>query len=239
MSSLCCDRRASALIAASSGPLGLEGGVGHGSLVVEMSTLALEDKLAIWDRLAAVGATVLDVPVSGTAVQAEAGDIVIYASGDSTGIALARRALASACRDVLEVGTFGNGTRLKLLANMLVAIHIAASGEALAVARGLGLDVGEVVRLLALGAGSSRMLEVRGPMMVDRRYEPASMSVGLFEKDLQLIADLAISAGVAVPLFEAAATGSPRGIRERFRRPRHSSCARNQPRRWIRPGFAA
>lgn len=197
---------ASALIAASSGPLGLEAGVGSVSVVVEMSTLAIEDKVAARDRLAAVGASVLDAPVSGTAMQAEAGDIVIYTSGDPARIDLARRALAPACRDVLDVGTFGNGTRVKLLANMLVAIHIAAAGEALAVARRSGLDVGEVVRLLAMGAGSSRMLEVRGPMMVDRRYEPASMSVGLFEKDLRLIADLASSAGVPVPLFKAAAT---------------------------------
>ena len=195
---------AAALVAAASGPAGLETAVGPGSVVVEMSTLAVDDKVALRDRLAAAGATVLDAPISGTAIQVETGDIVVYASGDRAGIDLARLALAPACRDVVDVGAFGNGTRVKLLANMLVAIHIAAAGEALAVARRSGLDVGEVLRLLAMGAGSSRMLEVRGPMMAERRYEPASMSVGLFEKDLRLAADLATSAGTSVPLFEAA-----------------------------------
>jgi L-threonate 2-dehydrogenase len=196
---------AAALVAAASGPSGLETAVGPGSVVVEMSTLSVEDKLALRDRLATTGATVLDAPISGTAIQAETGDIVVYASGDPVGIDRARHALAPACSDVVDVGAFGNGTRVKLLANMLVAIHIAAAGEALAVARRSGIDVDEVLRLLAMGAGSSRMLEVRGPMMVERRYEPASMSVGLFEKDLRLVADLATSAGASVPLFEAAA----------------------------------
>jgi 3-hydroxyisobutyrate dehydrogenase-like beta-hydroxyacid dehydrogenase len=196
---------ASALVAATSGAMGLEAVVGADSLVVEMSTLAIDDKLIAHERLGALGATVLDAPISGTAIQAEVGDIVVYASGGPTGIDRARRALAPACREVLDVGAFGNGTRLKLLANHLVAIHIAAAGEVLAVARRSGLAIAEVVRLLGIGAGASRMLEVRGPMMADRRYEPASMTIELFGKDLRLIAEQAGSVGASVPMLEAAA----------------------------------
>jgi 3-hydroxyisobutyrate dehydrogenase-like beta-hydroxyacid dehydrogenase len=196
---------ASALNATTSGPTSLLTEVGSGSVVIEMSTLAIEAKIAARDRLGKVGATLLDAPISGTAIQADTGDLVVYASGDPVGVALACRALAPACREVFDVGAFGNGTRLKLLANQLVAIHIAAAGEVLAVARRAGLDAAETVRLLSAGAGSSRMLSVRGPMMAEHRYEPASMSVGLFQKDLRLIDDLARSVGASVPLFDAAA----------------------------------
>jgi 3-hydroxyisobutyrate dehydrogenase-like beta-hydroxyacid dehydrogenase len=196
---------AAALSTAALGPTGLEGGVGPGSVVVEMSTLALEDKLSVRDRLAARGAAVLDAPISGTAVQAETGDTVVYASGDSGVIERVRPLLRPAAREVLDVGQFGDGMRMKLLANLLVAVHIAATGEVLALATRMGLDPAASVPMLALGAGSSRMLEVRGPMMAARAYEPASMSVGLFLKDLELIEKVARSAGAAVPLFDVAA----------------------------------
>jgi 3-hydroxyisobutyrate dehydrogenase-like beta-hydroxyacid dehydrogenase len=185
---------------------GLAAGVRAGSVIAEMSTLAIKDKIAADETLSPLGVTVLDAPISGTAIQAETGDIVVYASGESSAIVRLGRALTGAARDVIDVGAFGNGTRFKLLANQLVAIHVVAAGEVLAVARRCGLDLAEVVGILAAGAGGSRMLEVRGPLMVDHRYEPASMPVGLFEKDLRLIAELAEAVGASVPLFESAAT---------------------------------
>ena len=104
-------------------------------------------------------------------------------------------------RSIHVLGEFGAATRTKLIANHLVATHIAAAAEALLMARLAGLDMDATLAALTDGAGSSRMLEVRGPMMVGRSYEPASMRLELFLKDLGLIESLAASLGAPTPLF--------------------------------------
>jgi 3-hydroxyisobutyrate dehydrogenase-like beta-hydroxyacid dehydrogenase len=105
-----------------------------------------------------------------------------------------------------ELGPFGNGTRIKLIANLLVAVHNCAAAEALVLARRAGLDAGLVYEAIKGGAGSSRMFEVRGPMMVAETYQPATMKIDVFDKDLGLIAAFAKETGSPTPLFDAAAT---------------------------------
>jgi 3-hydroxyisobutyrate dehydrogenase-like beta-hydroxyacid dehydrogenase len=173
-------------------------------IVVEMSTLAEADKHAAADRLTSVGVTALDCPVSGTGVQAEHGDLVIYASGDDAAIDRCERAFGAMSRRVVRVGPFGVGMRTKLVANLLVAVHIVAAAEALNLARAAGLDLPDTLAALVDGAGTSRMLEVRGPMMVDPTAEPPSMTLRLFAKDEQLIREYASSLGVELSLFEQA-----------------------------------
>ena len=96
------------------------------------------------------------------------------------------------------------GTRMKLVANLLVAIHIVSAAEALVLAGAAGLDLPRALEALTDGAGTSRMLEVRGPMMVNATYDPPSMSLQLFGKDEALIGALAASLKVPVPLFDDA-----------------------------------
>lgn len=193
-----------ALDSVATGPGGLTAAARDGRIVVEMSTLAISDKERLRDRLEPLGTAVLDCPISGTAVQAERGDIVIYASGNESAIARCQPIFRKLARQVIAVGTFGTASRIKFLANHLVAVHVAAAGEALALARKAGIDVDVALQALTAGAGSSRMLEVRGPMMAARRYLPPSMTTRLFQKDLRIIAEFAQSVGVPVPLLAAA-----------------------------------
>lgn len=174
--------------------------------VIEASTLAVEDKQRAASVLAEADISLLDCPISGTGAQMRHGDVVTYASGETDSLERCRPVLDAYSRRVLMVGGLGNGSRLKLVANHLVAVHNVAAAEAVALATRAGLDPRLALEALVQGAGTSRMLEVRGPMMVDRSYQPATMRVALFGKDLQLIASLAKQCGATTPLLDASAS---------------------------------
>lgn len=194
-------------VAAASEGKGKGKGKGEGSTgtLVELSTLGLADRQAAQQVLAMAGVGMIDAALSGTAVQAARGDLVVYASGDAASLAACGPVLEAIGRSVHRLGAFGSATITKLIANHLVAVHIAAAAEALQLARRSGLDPAVTLAALVDGAGTSRMLEVRGPMMVDQAYEPASMRVALFMKDIDLIESLAQAVGTATPQFDAAA----------------------------------
>jgi putative dehydrogenase len=174
-------------------------------IVVETSTMALDDKLAARDVLAASGHTALDCTLSGTGAQAVNRDLVVYASGDQAAIAAQMPLFADFARQAHDVGAYGNGTRMKLVANLLVAIHNIAAAEAMVLANAAGLDPDLVVRLAGAGAGASRMFDMRAPMMAARRYTPATMRVSTWQKDMEIIGAFARELGVTLPLFEASA----------------------------------
>jgi putative dehydrogenase len=171
--------------------------------VIEASTLALEDKLRFHDILTAAGHIPLDCPISGTGSQAITKDLAIYASGDSAAIDATRPAFAAFTRAVHDVGVFGNGTRMKLVANLLVAIHNVASAEAMVLGMKAGLDPRQVADLVMAGAGTSRVFELRAPMMATREYLPATMKVDIWQKDMDIIGRFATALGVPTPTFSA------------------------------------
>lgn len=184
-------------------------------VIIETSTLSLAEKEALRDEVGAAGGTLLDCPMSGTAHQARAGDLVAYLSGDDAGAkARAEVVLAAFCRSVRDLGTFGSGTLTKLIANHLVAVHNVAAAEALALADAAGLDLAVTLAAVLDGAGSSRMLEVRGPLMIAEDYLPAGMRVDLFRKDLGLISALAEESGVTSSLLRVAAEVYARAAEE-------------------------
>jgi len=172
-------------------------------IVVETSTLRLDDKRRAERALRKAGHVTLDCPVSGTGAQAAVKDIVIYASGDPRAIARMRRMFANFSRATYDVGAFGNGSRMKYVANHLITIHNVASAEALVLGIKSGLDPQMVYELVAAGAGTSRVFELRGPMMVKNDYENPSMSLELYQKDIAAIEDHAIGLRVPTPLFSA------------------------------------
>ncbi|MGH9102692.1 MAG: NAD(P)-dependent oxidoreductase, partial [Acidimicrobiales bacterium] len=190
-----------ALEAVVEGPEGLASTAGAGSVVVETSTLPLATKERARDALAAAGAATLDCPLSGTASQMEVRDIAVYASGDKEAIDRCRPALAAFSRALYEVGEFGNGIRLKLVANHLVTVHNVAAAEALLLARRSGLDGELARRALCDGAGMSRMLEVRGPMMLSGDFSHANMRLEYYQKDIDLINAQARAVKCLLPLF--------------------------------------
>jgi len=174
-----------------------------GRILVEAGTFALEDKLKAAERMHVAGHIVLDCPVSGTGSQAQKKDIVIYASGDSKTIAKLRPLFAGFSRATYDLGVYGNGSRMKYVANLLVAIHNVASAEAMVLGMKAGLDPKIVYRLVTAGAGTSRVFELRAPMMVENRYADATMRVSTWQKDMAVIGEYAAKVGCPTPLFSA------------------------------------
>jgi L-threonate 2-dehydrogenase len=172
-------------------------------IVAEASTLALDDKLEFERILSAAGHAALDCPLSGTGAQAQTKDLIVYASGDSGAIASLMPLFGDFSRQAHDLGVFGNGTRMKLVANLLVAIHNVASAEAMVLGMKAGLDPDQIVKLVGAGAGSSRIFELRAPMMAADVYEPATMKVSIWQKDMDVIGKFAAELGVATPLFSA------------------------------------
>jgi len=172
-------------------------------VVIEAGTFTLEDKLAAERALRKAGHIALDCPVSGTGAQAKTKDIVIYASGDSASIARHRRLFADFSRRLYDLGEFGNGSRMKYVANLLVAIHNVASAEAMVLGMKAGLDPQMIFEMVTGGAGNSRVFELRAPMMVKDRYDEATMSMKLWQKDMDVIGHYAAKLGVPTPLFSA------------------------------------
>ncbi len=172
-------------------------------VVIEASTFSLDDKLAAEAALRGAGHVLLDCPVSGTGAQAKVKDLVVYASGDRKAIAALRPLFAGYARQTHDLGAFGNGSRMKFVANLLVAIHNVASAEAMVLGIKAGLDPKQVFELASAGAGNSRVLELRGPMMVKDHYDAATMKVATWQKDMSVIGDFAQHLGCPTPLFSA------------------------------------
>lgn len=172
-------------------------------VVAELSTFALDDKLAAERVLRDAGHVMLDCPLSGTGAQAKVKDLVVYASGDTAAIASLRPVFAGFARETHDLGAFGNGSRMKYVANLLVAIHNVAAAEGMVLARKAGLDPQQVLDVIGSGAGGSRMWQVRGPMMVAGRYDEATMRVGMWHKDLKIIGQFAAGLGCPTPLMSA------------------------------------
>ncbi len=170
-------------------------------IVIELSTLTLADKLRFEAILKAANHITLDCPLSGTGAQARMRDLIVYASGDSQAIARCGQLFADFSKQSADLGVYGNGSRMKFVANHLVAIHNVASAEAMILAERAGLDPKLVVEMVGPGAGGSRMFQLRAPMMVEGKYEPATMKVSTWKKDMAIIAEFAADVGCETPLF--------------------------------------
>jgi 3-hydroxyisobutyrate dehydrogenase-like beta-hydroxyacid dehydrogenase len=171
--------------------------------LAETSTLPLAAKERAHKRLAAAGITLLDCPLSGTGAQAVTRDLAVYASGDAKAIRAFAPVFDGFARVRYDVGRFGNGIRMKLVANLLVAIHNVSTAEAILMGARSGLDPAQVVKVVADGAGGSRMFQVRGPMMVGRTWGEATMKVSTWQKDMRLISDALGATDTPAPLFAA------------------------------------
>ncbi len=172
-------------------------------VVIETSTLPIADKEAARKRLAKSGAILLDCPLSGTGAQARTKDLVVYASGPRAAIRKCVPVFEGFARGHYDLGRFGNGSKMKFAANLLVAIHNVSAAEAVILARKSGLNAALAVKVLGDGAGSSRMLQVRGPMMAKRSYNDATMKVEVWQKDMAIIAGHVRMLGSPAPLFTA------------------------------------
>lgn len=177
----------------------------RGGLVIETSTLPIEAKESARRTLARAGVTLLDCPLSGTGAQARTRDLAVYASGPRAAVRRCAAVFEGIARAHYYVGAFGAGSKMKFVANLLVAIHNVSAAEAVVLGIKAGLDPALVYKVVGDGAGASRMFQVRGPLMVAGKYTDATMKVEVWQKDMAIIADFARALGCPTPLFHASA----------------------------------
>jgi 3-hydroxyisobutyrate dehydrogenase-like beta-hydroxyacid dehydrogenase len=163
-------------------------------IVIETSTLALEAKQSAHDALNAVGVELLDCPLSGTGAQAVKKDCE-HCDAIFNGFSRAN----------YYVGEFGMGTKMKLVANLLVTIHNVSAAEALVLGMKAGLEPEMLLKAVSDGGGTSRMFEVRGPLMVAGKYDKPTMKVDMHQKDINIISEFAKKLNCPTPLLSAAA----------------------------------
>ena len=173
-------------------------------VLMETSTLKIADKEAARDILAAGGHTLLDCPLSGTGQQAQTGDLAVFTSGDAEAVARCLPAIEAFSRENKYCGAFGNGSRMKFVANHLVTIHNTAAAEAMVLGMKSGLDPHLIYDVIGSSAATSRMFQVRGGMMADNNYDNVGMSNRLYQKDLDIITAFASDVHCPVALFAAA-----------------------------------
>ena len=178
-----------------------------GLVVLEVSTFPIAAKEAARDRLASAGMTLLDCPLSGTGAQAAVKDLAVYASGDEAAFGRCRELglFEGFARVTHYLGAFGNGSRMKFVANLLVSVHNVVAAEAIVLGTRAGLDPLCILDVISSGAANSRIFELRGPMMAKGVYTPATATMHVLQKDSAIIAEFARSLGVATPTLDAAA----------------------------------
>ena len=183
-----------------------------GLVAVEMGTLPLEAKQQAFDRLAAAGCDLLDAPVSGTGLQAADATLVVYSSGSRASYERVEPVFDVIGRRSYDLGDFGNGSRMKFVANLLVAVHTLAAAEAHALGAASGLDPTVTQEVISAGVGTSSMFDIRGPMMVADSFDPPSARLAIIHKDAGIIADFARMVGTETPLLDAALPLYRRGL---------------------------
>ena len=155
--------------------------------------------------LAAKGAAFLDGEVSGTPGMVAARKAVIYLAGDKAACAKAERLVGGFADSCLYFGPFGAASRVKLVNNLLVAINIAATAEAMALGLKAGVDVDLMIKAIATGSGGSTQFGIRAPWMAQRRFLPAQGTVPGLQHYFDMIGEFADSVGVATPMLDRAA----------------------------------
>jgi 3-hydroxyisobutyrate dehydrogenase-like beta-hydroxyacid dehydrogenase len=175
-----------------------------GQIIVELGSHPVRDKERHVAPLADKGAIFLDGEVSGTPGMVAARKAVIYLAGDKDACTKAQRVVAGFADSCLYFGRFGAASRVKLVNNLLVAIHIAATAEAMALGLKAGVDVDLMIKAIAGGSGGSTQFGIRAPWMAQRRFLPAQGTVPALQHYFDMIGDFADSVGVATPMLERA-----------------------------------
>src|SRR5438132_2474649 len=187
------------------GPQGLVHSARPRQIVVELGSHPLRDKQRQIAPLAQKGATFIDGEVSGTPGMVSAKKGVIYLAGDAAACKKLECVVAGFADSCLYFGEFGAASRVKLVNNLLVAIHIAATAEAMALGLKAGVDVPLMIKAIATGSGGSTQFGIRAPWMAERRFLPAQGTVPALQHYFPMIDDFAESIGVATPMLDCAA----------------------------------
>lgn len=187
------------------GPDGLIDTVPRQTVLMQMSTISPELTRRLGAAAAANRIPFLDTPISGTSSMVARGDCTILVGGDTATLERCRPIFDAIARRTVPVGTVGMAALAKLVTNLLVALNTAALAEALVLAAKGGLDLGTMLDALSDSAAASRMLDVRGPLMLAGTFPP-QMKLDLFLKDLRLMLDEGQQLEVPLPLTQTAQT---------------------------------
>jgi L-threonate 2-dehydrogenase len=176
----------------------------RGQILLETSTLPLTDKLQAQSALRTQGRVMLDAPISGTATPHPEKVWIMYLSGSHAACRKVQPWVAHFTLNAPRVGATGSGTKLKLAANHQVAILNVACAELVAFCRKMGLDPAVALEHMGhspyIGTG---LMRLRMPMMLSGSYQPATMKIGIWQKDMQVISDMAREVNCPTPLFNA------------------------------------
>ena len=185
-----------------------EGGVAEaltkGKTVVDMSSISPMDTKEFAKKINALGCDYLDAPVSGGEVGAKAASLTIMVGGPDAAFELVKPLFDLMGKNITLVGGNGDGQTCKVANQIIVALNIAAVGEALLFASKAGADPARVRQALMGGFAASRVLEVHGERMITRKFSPG-FRLGLHQKDLNLALSGARTLGVALPQTAGAA----------------------------------
>lgn len=151
---------------------GILGALRKGQIVVELGSRSLSVKQKYVAPLAAKGAIFLDGEVSGTPGMVIARKGSVYLAGDQDAIAKTEPVIAGFADVCLNLGAFGNATKVKLINNLLVAAHIASAAQAMAIAHKAGADMPMLIKAVSTGSGASMMFNLRAPWMAERKFMP-------------------------------------------------------------------
>ncbi len=180
------------------GPDGASSAARKDSLVIDMSTIAPQTSISIGERLSAIGLRFIEAPVTGGTVGAEKGTLSILVGGDADDLADAMRALEAMGRNITHCGPWGCGQGVKLCNQIMGAMNILGVCEAMALAKGLGIDPSLLSLALQGGAAASWALQNLAPKISARDWSPGFM-IDTQQKDMRLVAQEAEGAQVALP----------------------------------------
>lgn len=193
-----------ALLEAVSGENGLMQGAHPGLIVVEISMLSLEAKEQALTHLQRVGVEMLDCPISGTPSMVLPRKTVFLGSGDEDIFQRCLPVFQAITDNNFYLGGFGVGSKMKCVANLLVAVHTLAAAEAMVLSTKAGLDPEMVMKVITPSIAGSTMFAVRAPMMAARRYEPPMGSIHSVQEFIPLINALAKEVSSPTPLLDVA-----------------------------------
>ena len=174
-------------------------------IILDMNTISIDDKNMFKNEIIGLNIDMLDSPVSGTGAQAWEADLTVFASGSKELIDKCMNIFKTFSKEVINVGSFGNGMKFKILANLLVTIHNTAAAEALRLGELAGLDKDMIYKVLGNSAATSVMLQKRMPLMINKNYEPPTASYNIFLKDVDIIRNFIKDNNVTLPTFEGSA----------------------------------
>jgi putative dehydrogenase len=201
---LTCLPNDEALLEAITGVDGVAAGTHPGLIVVEISMLTLKAKERARQALRELDVPLLDCPISGTPAMIAPGKTVFFGSGEKAAFERVLPVLGAITSNTFYLGEFGAGSKMKCVANLLVAVHNLAAAEAMVLSTKAGLDLEMVMRVINPSIAGSAAFSARAPLMAAGQYDSPLGSVNQVKEFILIIRELTENLGAPTPLLDVA-----------------------------------